>query len=281
MLEYGNLDVCFCGGVTFAWMLCNKIFGLNWDTTAALVNFLKLFRNKGLHSYQGENVALARKVLLALCSRLAEGNELLQETPVDLLTGLTLCLVDQFKTLFEHKLQVAKAESLEGNHHLSQPEIMGEVPVLLASAAQYYSSLNTSDTWNLPRNHCLNAFAAPLGAKNSCWNCGKPVHSLDHCTQPQNEERIAENCCKWMEASGWNPMKKGKGSSGNYDQEKWGPPKPGELGVCYVNGTPYAYCGKEHNGIKCGWNTTHSTKFHKKWAAEGTALNLALECPSH
>ncbi len=53
--------------------------------------------------------------------------------------------MDEFKTLFEHKLQVAKAESLEGNHHLSQPEIMGEVPVLLASAAQYYNSLNMSD----------------------------------------------------------------------------------------------------------------------------------------
>ena len=107
MLEYGNLDVCFRGVVTFAWMLCNKLFGLNRDTTAALVNFLKLFWNKGLPCYQGENVALARKELLAVCSRLAEAKELPQEMPVDLLMGLTLCSVDQFKTLFEHKLQVA------------------------------------------------------------------------------------------------------------------------------------------------------------------------------
>ncbi len=216
-----------------------------------------------------------------MCSPLAEAKELLQETPVDLLMGLTLCLVDQFKTLFEHKLQVAKAESLEGNHHLSQPEIMGDVRILLASAAQYYSSLNMSDTWNLPQNQRLNAFGTPTGAKNSCWNCGKPDHSIDHCTQPQNEERIAENCRKWMEANGWNPKKKGKGSSGNYMQEKWGPPKPGEWGVHYVDGTPYAYCGKKHNGIDCGWIRTHSTKFFKKWAAEGTAFNLSLECPSH
>jgi hypothetical protein len=137
MLEYRNLDVCFCGAVTFAfaWMLCHKLFGLNRVTTAALVNFLKLFWNKGLRPYQGENVALAWKELLAVCSRLAEVKELPQETPVALLTGLTLCLVDKFKTLFERKLQVAKAESLKGNHHLSQPEIMGEVRDLLASAA--------------------------------------------------------------------------------------------------------------------------------------------------
>jgi hypothetical protein len=168
MLEYGNLNVCFRGAVTFAWILCNKFFGLNRDTTAALVNFLKLFQNKGLRRYQGENVALAQKELLAVCSRLAEAKELPQETLVDLLTGLTLCLVDKLNTLFEHKLQVAKVESLEGIHHLSQPEIMGEVRVLLASAAQYYNSLNMSDNWNLPRNQRLNIFGTHLGAKNSC-----------------------------------------------------------------------------------------------------------------
>jgi hypothetical protein len=131
-------------------MLCNKLFGLNRDTSVALVNFLKLFWNKGLCRYQGENVAISQKELLAVCSRLAEAKELPQEKPVDLLKGLTLCSVDQFKTLFEHKVQGAKAKSLEGNHHMSQPEIMGEVHILLASAAQYYSSLNMSDTWNLP-----------------------------------------------------------------------------------------------------------------------------------
>ena len=48
MLEYGNLPVCFCGGVTFAWILCHELFGLNRHTTAALIKFLKLFRDKGL-----------------------------------------------------------------------------------------------------------------------------------------------------------------------------------------------------------------------------------------
>jgi hypothetical protein len=81
---------------------------------------------------------------------------------------------------------------------------------------------------------------------------------------------------KWLESK-----KKEKGRSCNYKHEKWGPPKPGKLGVLYVNGTPYAYCRKKHNGVECGWNTTHSTKFNKKWAAEGTAFNLASECPSH
>ncbi len=70
------------------------------------------------------------------------------------------------------------------------------------------STCVTPDTWNLPQNQRLNIFGTLLGAKNSCWNCGKMDHSLDHCTQPQNEERIAENCGKWMEANGQNPKKK-------------------------------------------------------------------------
>ncbi len=81
-----------------------------------------------------------------------------------------------------------------------------------------------------------------------------------------------------MEANGQNPKKKGKGGSGNYKREKWGPPKPGELGVHYVNVTPYAYCGKKHNGVECGWNTTHSTKFKN---GQQKALLLTLFLSAH
>jgi hypothetical protein len=112
MLEYGNLDVCFCGGVTFAWIVRNKLFGLNQNTTAASVNFLKLFWNKGVHRYQGRNVALAWKKLLAVRSCLAESKGLLQEMPVDLLTGLTLCLVFQFKTLCHRPWPYGRKHSL-------------------------------------------------------------------------------------------------------------------------------------------------------------------------
>jgi len=116
-VKYDALKECFKGGVMYAWILCDQLFGLNRETTAALVNFLKLFRNKGLRRYQGENVALARRELLAVCSRLCEAKELPQETPLDLLYGLTLCSVSEFKGLFEHKLQQARVDSLEGTTH--------------------------------------------------------------------------------------------------------------------------------------------------------------------
>ena len=131
MLEHGSFPDGFCGGVTFAYILCCKLFGLNRDTTASLVSFLKLFLNKGLHCYQGENIALAHKELLMVCSHLSEAKELPQDTPLDILHGLTLCSVDKFKTLFKHKLQKMKAVLLEGHRHLLQVQLLSDVCILL------------------------------------------------------------------------------------------------------------------------------------------------------
>jgi hypothetical protein len=256
---------------------------LNRDTTASLVSFLKLFYSKGLRCYQGENVALARKELLAVCSRLSEARELPQETPLDILNGLTLCSVDEFKTLFEHKLQQSKASSLEGNKHFSQAELLAEIRILLSTAAQYYGSLNMSDKWNLPRNQRVNVFGTPNELQ--CWNCGKKGHGLNDCTEPRNDKRIAENREKWEASGGKSKSRKSKkkGARGhnNYEREKWAPPKTGESGVRHIDGNPHAYCGKTHNGLVCGWNTSHSTGYHKKWVDKGSSFNLAHECPTH
>lgn len=52
ILKYSkNLPICFLGGVIYALILCHKMFGLNCDTIAALIKFLKLICEKGLHCY--------------------------------------------------------------------------------------------------------------------------------------------------------------------------------------------------------------------------------------
>ena len=42
-----------------------------------------------------------------------------------------------------------------------------------------------------------------------------------------------------------------------------------------VNGVPHAQCKT------CGWNTTHSTKYHNAAINGGSAFKLADECPDH
>ena len=159
---------------------------------------------------------------------------------------------------------------------------MAEVRILLAQAAQYYSSLNMSDYWNLPRNQRVNAVSTTTEIK--CWNCGKTGHGLDKCKDARNKDCIAENRQKYLEANSGLSRKKGRSTSASgptYEREKWSPPKPGESGVRHIDGTYHAYCGKRHNGVVCGWNTTHSTGYHKKWVAQGLSFSLATECPTH
>ena len=44
MLKYNDLKLCHRGAVTFAWILCNTLFSLNREMVAAMVQFLKSFR---------------------------------------------------------------------------------------------------------------------------------------------------------------------------------------------------------------------------------------------
>ena len=162
---------------------------------------------------------------------------------------------------------------------------MGQSRAILSQAQQYYNSLNMSDIWSQTKTPRVNVFGTPGELK--CWNCGKAGHGLDKCSEPRNESRIAENRQKW-EASGGRSKsrKKGSGNSSGgggatYERTKWAPPKPGESGVRYFDGSHHAYCKKKHNGVVCGWNTSHSTSFHKKWSELGTAFSLAQECPTH
>jgi len=67
MLKYNDLKLCHRGAVTFAWILCNTLFSLNREMVAALVQFLKSFREKGLRRYQGENMVQAHNEILASC----------------------------------------------------------------------------------------------------------------------------------------------------------------------------------------------------------------------
>ena len=68
MVDYSELDVHFHGGITFAWILCDKIFSLNRDTTVVLRKFIKLFETKGLCCYHRENVVWESKELVAACT---------------------------------------------------------------------------------------------------------------------------------------------------------------------------------------------------------------------
>ena len=277
-----KLDHGYQGGIVYGWMLCNQLFKYNRDTAAALKKFIKLFETKGLRRYKGENVNLAREELLVVCERLSEVDDLPKETPVDILTGLTLCSVEEFRTLFESFLQDAKKQALLTLYEPEKVNILNEIQLILSNALEAYCTLCQSGNWNVPKNHKLH-FAGKRGDErksNPCWNCGKLGCTPNTCKQPRDDAKIAENRRKYYEGRGKGKDAGKKLVEGNYEREKWSTPAKGGPGVRYIGGVPHAYCGKKCNGSECGWNTTHSSKYHQAWKRD-PSFDLAAFSPNH
>jgi hypothetical protein len=287
--KYNKLPDAYRGGITYSYILSEKLFSLNRDTTAAMRKFIQMFVEKGLRMYKGENMVVASKELLAVSRRLYEAKELPVETPTDVLTGLCICSVSEFKSLHEHCLQEQKRMALTHSTRPSQDDAFDHVVAILTTAVQYYDSLNMSSSWVLPRNraHAVNAGNQASGGKKeiTCWNCGKPGCHPDRCPQPRDDKKIAEARKKWMESKNGSRdggRSRSKGTKSNtYERDKWSPPSASNpSSIRYFNEVPHAWCKKKCNGTMCGWNTTHSTSYHAAWTVDPN-YSLKAICPTH
>ena len=152
--------------------------------------------------------------------------------------------------------------------------------MFMDKALNYYHNLCTSNKWHIPK-----------GRVSACWNCGGDNHGVDKCKKPRDNAKIASNQKKFMEerqkkTGPESPSKQSggrKNSSGEYSREKWGAPKLNEPNIRMHNGVPHAFCNKKSNGNVCGWNTTHSSKFHSiaKNTPNWSIHELAKLSPKH
>ncbi len=156
------------------------------DTITALKKYLKYFEEKGLRRIREENVVIAEKEIVAVCTCLNEVNALPEETVVDILTGLTHCSVPEFKELFQFFLQAARAEALNVNHSFKD-DTLKEVKTLLSRAIESYHALCTAGKWHMTKSS---------GGRVSvvvCWNCGEEGHICTKCNKPRNQATIEAN----------------------------------------------------------------------------------------
>jgi len=240
--------------------------------------------------------------VLAVVRRLNEANELPTETVVDVLTGLTLCSVDSFKKLFESYLQDVQKEYLLSTFgRISNKDTLSQVMFYLNNAAIYYRNLNMSEAWAVGDSHgrltnMIDEAKGPSGgsggSRGTCWNCGKPNCNVRICPEPKNEQRIAENMRKFFEekeqnrgsrrSGGNNNNNTGSGTGGNYERSKWSPPGKGQPSIQFFDGQPHAYCSRQaSHGGTCGWNTTHSTKYHGQALANPSSFDIYTVCPNN
>jgi len=270
---YKSLPQVHKGGVTYLYFMLKIMFYMSRDTIDALKTYLKLFQSKGLRKLRGENVVVAQKQLIAVCTRLQEVNSLPSETVNDILEGMSYCSVPEFAKVFEHYRITARAKISSIDDDDDDDDTLAEIKKFLVKAVDEYHALNTAGKWNVPHS-TPHAGAARTGV--DCWNCGANGHASHECRKPKNHENIAANRKKWQETRD----KQNQGSEGGrppiqqQQRKKWGTEQPsGE--VKWEGGTPKAHCNR------CGWNDSHSTKYHSAYSKNPASFNICTASPKH
>ena len=157
--QYKSLPAVYKGGVTYLYLQLKIMFHMSRDTIQALKKYLKLFQEKGLRRIRGENVVIAQKELLAVCTRLDKVNALPSETMIDVLEGLTNFSVPDFTKLFDFFHQLARAASLDDDHE--DDDTLKEIKKILTKAVDEYHALCTAGKWHI--NHTRINIV-------ECWN---------------------------------------------------------------------------------------------------------------
>jgi hypothetical protein len=257
------------GGIVYLYLLLTEMFQLTRDVVQALKDFIKNFTLYGVSKIQGENISIVTKQLRAVCVRLDDIGALPEETPQDILKGLTVCSVQVFKDVFQHQANEERINALR-HIHGSGTRPIERVKQILQEANDLYDSLSTSNQW----------VGYKSGRVSSCWNCGGP-HGVGKCTKPKDEQRIADNRRKFNEEKARRgdapPDDKAKSNSG-YQRKPWKPPDTtnSTMGIANFNGDWMMKCNRG-----CGWNYTHTTKFHNKWKSNPSTFALPGTHPYH
>ena len=290
------------GSVTYLYAALRFMFWMSRETIDAMKAYLKIFKDKGLRRFRGENVTTAEREVVAVCTRLDEADALPNETVIDVLEGLTLCSVEKFVETFNLILQMERVTALNVNPNLDESDLddlmmSGIAPAAangntlvrlkhyFSKAVDLYHSLNTSNLWHVGNSRrggasaAHSSFAWEIG---DCYNCGGKDHRATNCPKPRNQAVYDANKRRHeqlrSENRGGNSGRSGR-PGGPSGRKKWEPPtatpSKAPSGAMIINGVPHASC-KE-----CGWNTTHSTKYHAMAVAAGSAFKLADVCPRH
>eukprot|EP00956_Cyclotella_meneghiniana_P039536 scaffold173548_cov23-Cyclotella_meneghiniana.AAC.1 len=270
--EYAQLDPFEQGGPTFLYLIMAKMFQMTTDVVTALKSVIAKFGRDGVAKIRGENVSVLAKQISAVAKSLARVNALPDEAVLDVLKGLSLGSVSKFTDVF--KLEHTKTLSSQSNSTYcgGSATALDEILCHLSLATKLYNLMSTGNSWHVPGG-------SGGHRANSCWNCGGD-HGVNRCTKPKDQNKIAANKKKWEDekkkksaggGNGGHNGSRGSGGAGNgsgggqYERKKFGD------GVQKINNVWHMVCNKG-----CGWNTTHTTKYHGAFTPNPSAYPTAL-----
>lgn len=265
------------GGVTYIKIALDEMFTISNTVVTTLQGFFDAFSKAGIAKVPNEDVRLATEQIVAVAERLAEVSALPTEVTVQILEGLTKCSVASFRDTFKHLLVGERLRQLRTLTPLHDSSRLGDIKKLCKEANDMFNALNVSNNWNIPQGHRTDA----------CFNCGEPDHGVPKCPQPLDQARIERNKAAFSKTGGGRGNRGGRGNGGRggqgrgrgdgdktYNRGKWKGDDKATSALSTSGGV-----GK-HNGKwrltckHCGWNSTHTTGYHTRWATDPQAFSL-------
>ena len=110
--KYSKLPDSQLGGITYLYLTLCEMFQMSREVEEAMFTFLDIFKKKGIARYQGENVMLAAEEILSVTKRLEAGGALRDEHVMDVLSGLSVCGNEKFRSIFKHLKTNAELDNL-------------------------------------------------------------------------------------------------------------------------------------------------------------------------
>ena len=271
-------EKCQQGGALYLKIMLDAMFLMTKDVVDSLQAYLEKFAKKGVAGVPGEAVEQVTKQWLVICERLAEVGELPSRAVVWLLQGLSMSTVSKFKSPFKLLLDQERVADMDRPVGLTSQsaQTLKRIEEICIKAEKTYLSLVTSKEWNVPQ-----------GRVNPCWNCDGEGHNVGQCDKPKDQARIDAAKKKYFAErakSGGDTNAGGQGGAkqGNYERKSWqkGPgahAAGSSNGVKEHKGVVKMHCTKKKaNGKVCGWNCTHTTKYHGAWMANPNAFPTAI-----
>eukprot|EP00956_Cyclotella_meneghiniana_P015031 scaffold22790_cov42-Cyclotella_meneghiniana.AAC.3 len=274
------------GGITYLWYCLDEMFSMSREVRQAMLDFIALFKRRGVARYTGENVMVVEEELKCVAKRLAADGSLTQDHVIDVLTGLCICSNAKFKGIFTHLLSNAELDCLD----LVLPTIphnptpLETLEAVLQKAYDMYDTLNIAGLWIKVSNRtsALNTIVV----RRKCWNCGEEGHAVSDCTKPKDEATIKKNRDEFMRTRQSNNNSGGGRGRGNGAGRGNGGGR-GRGGGRGNSDPDYQRKAWETQGIKvdsdgvlkvhcrvCGLNTTHSSRYHNAWASNPSTFRL-------
>ena len=206
--KYDKIHRTCKGGVMYLYLTLCAMFHMNKDVKKAMLDFIDIFKTKGLANYAAENVLQASEELSGVCKRLDAVRALTDEHVFDVCLGMSICKNTRFHEMFKllaQKADLGETQILPSISAYASP--LEQVEAVLEKATDVHDFLCTAGEWMLAdKSGTVEDIVAVSYVPSTCWNCGNKNCNARICKKPRDQARIDKNRAIWLKAKNENDV---------------------------------------------------------------------------